>query len=605
MISQYPSSGQSDILPPGSAGKGSESYELTRYLPPYRSLLSPDRTFDYRSHKYVDGSVEFKLTHLFGRKRKPDSTIKMNYRSLLSPLTHTKKRILDAASDTLSVKSFKSTRSMSSLRRVQALTAQNLMDLPDEILTLIFKNLADDHKSLVYLLYVNKRCNYSVKPVLYENPYITSTYRLAQLVHTITNNQELALMVKTIDLSKINPGLEIEENALQFYEMFITGEGSQNDWDSADKDVLAGWRDWRYRDHPLYGLQRTVSGQASRHARHSSRPELVTRKVSTSSNSTTMSLYSNHYDSETELSHTLSTSPIRKTKKVTLVSSIKRVFKQGSGDGRVSADEISDWYSDIKTTKQHPVTFPAKISDVDYLMSPRTSPFDGHSQPYSTSHPLQNRFLSQYCFSKDVPIGYLLHILQECKNLVHIDFSGVSCSNDFEMKDYEYFNWQTSKGKLKRPPVIACRSLLLDVKEHERKQKEESLLLSQFKSEKPIFWSDTQRELDWQNTQHVQLEYVDIFKQMNKLENLQTIKLRSICWLTQSTIRTILAESRSRSRLQYIDCTDSGMRKSLDWAKKRSVKQWERYLRPRSPPRRTVVQTSSTPNFENIGQEYY
>ncbi|KAG7832578.1 hypothetical protein KL943_004915 [Ogataea angusta] len=585
------------------SNRGSEHYELSRYLPPYRSLLNPNRTFDYRSHKYVEGSVEFKLSSLFTRKKKPESNIKMKYRSLLTPLSNTRKRIMDAASDTLSVKSLKSSLSVASLRKSTTLSAQHLMDLPDEILTAILSYLRDDQKSLVHLLYVNKRLNISVKPVLYEKPYVSSTYRLAQLVHTINNSKELALMIRTIDLSTISPGLELEENAFRLYDIFAEQGDDAMPFASDDKDILAGWRDWRYRNHPLYGLQRTLTGQTHRSSR-SSRPQMKDRKLSASSNSTTGSLFSNNDDSETDSSRTLSASPIRtKRKKQTFRNSLKQVFKSASS-GTVTTIEISDWYSDLKPTKSIIPKFPPRVSDLDFLTQSDSLAVGENTQPYSTPHPLQNRFLSQYCYSKDIPIGYLLHIFQECENLVHVDLTGVSCSNDFEMKDYEYFNWQTSKGKLRQLPVIGYRSLLLDTEEDERRRNEERAMLSRFKSEKPIFWSDTQREIDWENTDCVQLEFDDIWKQLNSLKNLRTIKLCSICWLEKSVVKRMVADSQSKSRLEYIDCTDSGMRKSLDWAKRRTFKQWKRYFRFEDVPRAPQPVTRSY-NFENIGHEYY
>ncbi|KAG7754888.1 hypothetical protein KL947_004666 [Ogataea haglerorum] len=586
-----------------SSNRNPEQYELSRYLPPYRSLLNPNRTFDYRSHKYVEGSVEFKFSSLFARKKKPESNIKMKYRSLLTPLSNTRKRIMDAASDTLSVKSLRSSLSVASLRKSPNLSAQHLMDLPDEILTAIVSYLRDDQKSLVHLLYVNKRLNMSVKPVLYENPYVSSTYRLAQLVHTINNSKELALMVKTIDLSTINPGLELEEYAFRLYDIFAEQGDNTMPIASSSKDILAGWRDWRYRNHPLYGLQRTLTGQAHRSSR-SSRPEMKDRKMSASSNSTTGSLFSNNDDSETDSSRTLSASPIRtKRKKQTFRNSLKQVFKSTSS-ATVTNFDISDMYSDLKLTKSTTPKFPPKVSDLDFLTQPDPLVVGESTQPYSTPHPLQNRFLSQYCYSKDIPIGYLLHIFQECENLVHVDLTGVSCSNDFEMKDYEYFNWQTSKGKIRQLPVIGYRSLLLDTEEDERKRKEESAMLSRFKTEKPIFWSDTQREIDWENTDCVQLEFDDIWKQLNKLKNLRTIKLRSICWLEKSVIRKMVTDSQSITHLEYIDCTDSGMRKSLEWAKRRTVKQWKRFFRYEDAPRAPQV-ASRGYSFENIGHEYY
>ncbi|GME84028.1 unnamed protein product [[Candida] boidinii] len=153
----------------------SDSYELDEYLPPYRSLLSPNTRYDYKHHQYVDASTELKFNFLMFHRSKdrrhnqlhqqnsrrnqqqqqqqqqpqhnhipasltlsPNSTsvssstssfdtpptssgstctissnsnnsFSMPYRSLLTPINNTRKKFLDAASDTLSIKSFRST----------------------------------------------------------------------------------------------------------------------------------------------------------------------------------------------------------------------------------------------------------------------------------------------------------------------------------------------------------------------------------------------------------------------------------------------------------------------------------------------------------------
>ncbi|ODV87174.1 hypothetical protein CANARDRAFT_26601 [[Candida] arabinofermentans NRRL YB-2248] len=581
------------------------SYELSRYLPPYRSLINPTTRYDYRSHQYIDDSIEIKyLDDNLRQKNKQPHKIKMKYRSLLTPLSNTRKRILDAASDTLSVKSFKSSKSSGSPSSRKNPNLLSILDLPDEIILLIFHQLRDDQKSLVHLLYVNKKCNNLIKVILYKNPLLTSTYRLGQLVHTITVNKQLAMLIKTIDLSNLGSGLELDDDLLEILnENFIL-----DPHDTLGIDILAGWRDWRYRDHPLYGPsnnQRVIPLLPQSNSPHyRSREE---RKRSSSS------LFSNSNSSQdTELSRTLSLSPIRsraksissKKSSSNFKKSLKKAFKHehsNENNNLTTGYEFSKLYRTINNMKHIDLAQNNSTNDDAILLlgNGNNKACTTKSKPYSTPHPLQSKFLSKYSFSKDVPLGYILHLLQECENLNHINLNGVSVSVDFEMKDYEFFNWETCKGKLKRKGngnnnnnsenIISSTqiesicpnysSLLLDTKSFNEEKKRKRELMKKYESTKPIYWSDTPRDLDWKNGNCIKLDYNMIWSNLIELKNLKSISICSLVRLDKQTIIKILNESKSKDILEYIDCTDSGMRVSLPWAAKRDIKEWKKYFR--------------------------
>ncbi|CAN6621228.1 hypothetical protein TRVA0_008S01948 [Trichomonascus vanleenenianus] len=91
--------------------------------------------------------------------------------------------------------------------------------LPPEILEIIAGYLGP--LDILRLFYTSKRMNECVTGFLYDRPYLTSTYRVAQFVTTVTGNAELAGMTKTLDFSRIENG------------------------ERHNAPPLAGWRDWK------------------------------------------------------------------------------------------------------------------------------------------------------------------------------------------------------------------------------------------------------------------------------------------------------------------------------------------------------------------------
>ncbi|VEU21662.1 DEKNAAC102294 [Brettanomyces naardenensis] len=623
-------------------------YDYERYLPPYRSLINPDQGYDYRSHQYFD------------TERKNEFSFLTKYRSLLiTPLNNTKQMILDAASDSFSIKSFRSRKSLNQSKL-------SVLDLPDEIILKIFSFLRSDLVSLVCVLYVNRRFNDVAKPVLYEDPYITTTFRLSQFVQTININKQLALMVKKLDLSRIQIGVELKEDELdQFATNIVFGScGGQYDdllMANGDRRILAGWRDFKYRFNPLYSgvghrppsstsfvppheipdqftRNHIYSPSASKNGRTSQRSlwSLTTlspqSSFAASSSDSINSLFSIYNDPSQENQfgpRRRNSTPSTSSENTDWDSDSENdePARRGSYPAVTGTDNSAYYRSGREVLIQQPGFFNSlrlflwsKVLHVSgthsrkgnemvvyrrrqyrgrqqgpHFSGTRRSlclkrrlclgPCTDISRPFSTTHPQQSQFLKQYCFARDIPIGYILHILEECENLQSIDLSGIAWSVDFQLEDYEYFDWEISRGKVKGmrgtvPSTFEYRSMLLtDNSESDRRREE----LSHYQVNKSIYWSDTVREIDFQDPELRSLTIASIWPYMMKLKHLEVLKLCNSVWLDKRTLRSLVMKSQSRRNLKIVDCTNSGLARNSSWATCRTAKEWRQFFRQPEP----------------------
>ncbi|QPG73589.1 hypothetical protein FOA43_000901 [Brettanomyces nanus] len=609
------------------------------------------------SHQYFDT-----------QKKQPENSLLTKYRSLLiTPLSNTKQKIIDAASDNFSIKSF---RSRKSINRV------SILDLPDEVILQVFQNLRQDaHQitSLVCLLYVSKKFNELAKRILYEDPYITTTFRLSQFVQTININKQLALLVRKIDFSRIQIGIELKEDEWdQFATNIVFGScGGQYDdllMANGERRILAGWRDFKYRFNPLYsGVGNTlpsstsfvpphvIPDEFSRNPiyspsmnHHGCNPKSLWSTTSLLSSQSSRqgsscdsvnSLFSMYNYQDSEGFGTIGgghrhSFPARHSSMITNTTVNEDTDddsfdEEGYEDGENGVDD--DFKLNPSSHKTGPIEYfypnsygiiaqpgffnsmktvwnAAMIRISDSCRSD-TKPINHHhyrkrrhwnkakqsgirqrlfqsrkdiSRPFSTLHPQQNEFFKQYCFARDIPIGYILHIMEECENLTEINLSGISWSVDFKLDDYEYFDWEVSRGKVRClrgtvPSNHEYRSMLLVVDQAEVKRKEQQL--AKYKMNKPIYWSDTVREIDFRDPELHSLTINSIWPYIMKLEHLQILRLRSSVWIDKHTVRDILVQSKSRKILKIIDCTNSGLARNSDWATSRTAKEWRQFFR--------------------------
>lgn len=229
--------------------------EFNKYLPPYRSLLTPDAQYDYKTHLLVQLSqLELKTIVSRYQPHEPSTTkasIRMKYKSLLSDVS---RRALLLS---MKVQSGILPPQPHTLKATQVLwkRCKSFSQLPVEIQIYVF-SYVDDLESYRSCLYTSKRFYQLAKPFLYHRISFTSTYRFAQFVTHLRINSTVGSHVYEIDLSQLKPGnWELEE--AQHEEELHNDENM----DPEDHDlfinstaILAGWRDWKFKNNPLYAL---------------------------------------------------------------------------------------------------------------------------------------------------------------------------------------------------------------------------------------------------------------------------------------------------------------------------------------------------------------
>lgn len=559
-----------------------EHFDYNLYLPPYRSMINPDRCYDYRSHRYVNASNDRGSE----TGQSPQSSRISRY--ITTPLNNTRQKIMDAASDTLSIRSL----------RGRCGKQTTIYDLPNEILLQIFSLLKEDTPSIVMLLYVDKRINDLAKIILYEEPQITTTFRLAQFVQTINTSKKLAMLVKHLDLSQMTIGIDLTDEERQEFASSIVfglcdgteiGELLDRQW----RPIYAGWRDFRYRFDPLYGdLASHVNCSTSfvqpdshvfkrNPIYYASALKNDTLQTALHPLESVQSLYPQYnfigstrkrhrpleVDSSSDsdarsLSRSTSYS-FEEEKELGLFNSLRMFL-------HVTVSKVSHRQRKSKDVANEPTTDPPSKKNTQ-----TDSAANGLYQPYGTPHPQQSQYLRQYCLSKDIPIGYLLHLVKECENLERLNLSGVSWSYDFLLGDYEYFNWQSSTGQTK--PIRAYQQEYHSMLPMENQDRSASF--SQYKVDKPIYWSDTMREVDFKDPELQTLTITSVWPLILKLKKLTVLEVRNCVWLNKPTLRKLVMNSHFRKRLVMIDCTNSGLSKRSQWAACRTAREWRHFFR--------------------------
>lgn len=349
----------------------SESIDFHSHLPPYRSLLSPNARYDYKTHSLIPISeTELSAIHIGrGNSVKASSKIKMKYKSLLSDVSR-KTSIL-------------SMRIGSTSTIPKSLPPCTFSSLPMEVIDRILLLLDfDDCKSCVL---VNKQLYRLTKPHLYRWIKFTSPYRLAQFVTYLRYNPQVGTYVQGIDLSGLKSGVgdSNTEDVFAFFDL--------NDHDAAE--VLAGWRDWKFLKNPLYSLHS-----------HSTLWKVSSNSVLLNSTKTVNSR------------RTLSSSSSNPGKFRKLSHSLK-YFKPKKS-------------SESSTRKR-------KIPPVSEILELKGQ--GNHRQ----HHPRINKFLLEYATLRDIPVGYILHIVNLCPNLNSLNLANISLSADYEITSPMVYKYRT------------------------------------------------------------------------------------------------------------------------------------------------------------------
>ncbi|KAK5960818.1 Cos111p PWA37_002257 [Arxiozyma heterogenica] len=426
-------------------------------------------------------------------------------------------------------------------------------DLPLEILSRIISYIDYDkhYKALVCCLYVSKRWYKATKIVLYKQPRFVSTYRVAQFVTSLRLHPENGYFVKVLKLSDLQNGLIFKEDDNEDEEEVVgnindsnneSGDGN-DDQNNVEGDnngtalneagrnnnnnnnsinntnnsepfsdiAYAGWRDWRYRNDPLYSspvlnsytVKRIVSRSSSIHSNSSlftslSNGSVISMNTSAStrnepsgshidtsqntanrarSNSSVSSITSSIMSTFQNASHlSLTSSP--------LLNNTTGDYNKGEGNSLnnnmnitqkvntiTSQDVNNKWfrfkvmsknkrrarnltkYSTINSSKQQnylcnnkgssntTISKSVQTTEVNKVDCTNNSDITGTSsqirfaieQPFKTNHPYTNKFLLKYASCKDLPLGYILHILNHCPNLVELDLSHLTICDDFKI----------------------------------------------------------------------------------------------------------------------------------------------------------------------------
>lgn len=456
------------------------------------------------------------------------SRIKKKYKSLIS--TSSKKfmnKLYDhgASSDSFSIFSLKTSHSgKHENSRFEKLRKRkyhawgkfaDINDLPVEIIAKILSEfeLGRDQKTLVRCLYVSKKFYKATKIVLYRLPYFTSTYRVAQFVTSLRLHPDNGAYVKVLDLSHLKPGIIGQDSkdsqgldddghsrrhrrrrrrstntSLNLPPATPTSTISNEDdansgliKDDASNGsevedlALAGWRDWRYRNEPLYSspllnsfkLKKVVSRSSSITSTssgnstgvHSTRRQRSNSSVASITTSIMSSIYNTSHVSLSSTTSNTSNGNISSGSNLSRVStagSLKKASAKSTRSSPQKAKPISDitsssWFRMRLSSRNRKARTANTInlknskdkSDNDFKVLKHDS---GHpsnyrsstlkfsiEQPFSTHHPYANKFLLKYAPYKDLPLGYILHMLNLCPNLVELNLSNLVICTDFKL----------------------------------------------------------------------------------------------------------------------------------------------------------------------------
>lgn len=414
--------------------------------------------------------------------------------------------------------------------------------LPVEIVATVLMMLGDkDQMTLVNCLYISKFFYKATKMVLYRSPKFTSTYRVAQFVTSLRMHPENGRYVKILDLSHLKNGLVTEDDQEETNgsnSNFLYAEGLPDSlFDDTDYEfALAGWRDWRYRHDPLYGaailnsfnLKKVVSRSSSISSQITSStvsspgPGMATatntqsysssatgtnsrrhRSNSSVSSFTSSIMSSFHNNSHLSLASTTSTNTsvnpatnfIRSENGMMSRKNKLNNKNDNGNNSNKNSNRDSIWFklkigskgrARLKNKRMSSTSNAIGINEKEKNCDSQRN--KGNSmvkfnieQPFRTHHPYTNKFLLKYAPYRDLPIGYILHILKTCPNITHLNLSNLVFCTDFELV-----------GK-KPKKIMTCSSLLPAVQES---------VVSSTKSEaelEVIYLTDSNKNYDYYN----------------------------------------------------------------------------------------------------------
>lgn len=560
---------------PVSPMKRKNNLSVNVFIPPYRSLINPHRGYDYITRRVINvAEYEFPIGHNSLLRKKKESKIK----SLLSGTSKMIKNATNASPD-----KYKSTT--------------QFKELPSDVVKRII-GMVTDQRDLVNCLYVNKEFHKYSKQNLYRYPKFTSSYRFAQFVHAIMNNHELPPLVEVFDLSMITTPISLTAaEKTRYQDKLVYGTTAAMDvLNDKSRVVYAGWRDWKYRNNPQYNGSidwRTRRSNSLSAISSLPRPhfELIDGRNHSFNSLVEMRRYKTNSSSSSSFSLLTGKGKKEGKKRSQDCKALRKrsnslpKIKDSSSRGDNSLFKaLKKSFSREKSTKQKDEFRRSSVNVVGGGCSGREGTmrrrgnrgsvgvkFGGKSVevvsarvvPFEKPHPRMNDMLKQYCFHRDVPIGYVMHVLMECRQLREINFNHVLLSTDYEMKDYSSFNHATGKGTTMyasygKKPV-------------------------RLNASRPIFWSDTDRDTNINDGKFIEgfiesVPFRDVWRCFLEQENIERLFLERLKPIEQSTINEFLFHSRFRERLQMLSCYKSGMVRREEWNVLKEAQEWREYI---------------------------
>lgn len=253
------------------------------------------------------------------------------------------------------------------------------------VLSKIFSHFDPQKDSRILLsnfIFLNKQISKIITRIIYKKCYIESTYMLALFLSTIrsdsmkkNDSKGLCDMVEVVDLSLIKSGSELFKIYCARLDIPLK--------EPLDDMSLATWRDWRMKDSQIYG-RNLLEMQHQMRKRTISTTSVVTINMSKPLNPKKKVKLENHI-----------TNNIEKIIDRLLIRKRKKINKTSGSSGEIKG-----------------------------IIRP-------NNQFSKIKHPLINIHLKKYKDNRDVPIGYIIHILKYFKNLKVLNLDHLSISEDF------------------------------------------------------------------------------------------------------------------------------------------------------------------------------
>lgn len=151
------------------------------------------------------------------------------------------------------------------------------------------------------------------------------------------------------------------------------------------------------------------------------------------------------------------------------------------------------------------------------------------------NHPTKSILLKQYSDGKDIPIGYILHLLKCCKNMRSIVLNGIKLATDYKVVS-NHKSTSTSGA---------------------------------------IFVSEVGRLHQWSLDEIKSVSAEDIMLEMQNLQDLNDVQMCNVTWLSKAVVEKLLDSDKT---FEHLDLRDSGVRGS-GWAMEGSSEQIQRALK--------------------------